>query len=613
MLNSSFQVGLKNVTELNLSLSKNITIMLKSKGGDELKGIAVYGSTEVSISIPRLPYNIGIKGTTEEIDYSSFSEKGQPEKIELNVAARTQNYNIDATIKNITSGSLGKKDQNLSFKFTDPVELQCAVGKGQLYRMTGNHFFANTSEKTMSLRLRNLTSLHAGEQVGLILSEEYPLKMLLETNLTSGKILVKNLPMIFNVSSSSSLITLPEVENVSLTGVSDLFSSVANSLGEAMQNLDKIVRDGFVSEKLCFSYESASSPVLIANLSSGKNHLPWCHGITLKKSNSTIDMKMYLELPKKATFGFDRRNGLELRYQFENWDTSFNWISASLETGNKNLFALLNISGFENVEGIIKVVEEEQVPPPGGVTPPTIGELNLSIELFLASIPQELSLTITRGSNLSLSWNASRSIKGIYLNMIREDKDNLYSSHFITRNTPVKADIIITSASKATLFQVPEINVNTSDKLDFNLKLDFGLVGGRGDFLLYTEELECFSLKAHDNTVTINSMVDKLLFRVSNTSLGGMKEIEIISLDLQSLRFTANFVFGKFPILEVNCDSKETQINFIPSINTPFGEKNSIALTDFSFLSLNTRKNSVRITDTRTHYITVAPILSLWW
>ncbi|MBU2564770.1 MAG: hypothetical protein KJ655_00725, partial [Candidatus Thermoplasmatota archaeon] len=81
----------------------------------------------------------------------------------------------------------------------------------------------------------------------------------------------------------------------------------------------------------------------------------------------------------------------------------------------------------------------------------------------------------------------------------------------------------------------------------------------------------------------------------------------------QSLRLTANFVFGKFPVLEVNCNAKETQINLIPSVSTPFGAKNSIALTDFSFLSLNTRKNSIRVTDSRTHYITVAPILSLWW
>ncbi|MBU4256485.1 MAG: hypothetical protein KKB04_04425, partial [Candidatus Thermoplasmatota archaeon] len=504
MLNSSIQAGLKNVTELNLSFGRNITLMLKSSGGEDFKALGLIHDMKGLISISEMPDTVSIKGTPEEINYS-FSESA-----ELNILAKTQNYNMDATIKNITSGVFTKKDQNISLEFDPPVELECAVGKGRLYKMTNNYFFTNTSEKTASLRIGNLKSLHLGEQTGLILSEEYPMKIMLETNVTSGKILVKNIPRSFNASLPMPLITLPEMENMHPT--MDLFSSFATSLEQATLNLDKTVREGFINGTLAFSYESDLSPVLVVNLSTGENTLPWQHGITLKKSNLTLDMKIYLKLPKKATFGFDRRNGLELRYQFENWNPTFNWVSADLEIGNKNLFALLNLSGLENGEGIIKVVEEEQVPPPGNVTPPTTGELNLSIELFLTSIPQELNLTIKRGSNLSLSWNASSSIyKGIYLNMIREDKGNLYPSHFITRNTPRKADFTITSASKATLFQVPEINVNASDKLDFNLKLDAGLVGGRGDFLLYAEGLECFSLKAHDNTVTINSMVDKLL------------------------------------------------------------------------------------------------------
>jgi len=615
MLNSSIQVGLKNVTEMNLSLSKNITIMLKSSSEEGFKAIAVYGSTEVLINIPKLPDSLSIKGTAEKIDYSSLSEKGKPEKIELSILAKTQNYNMDASIKNITSGVFTKKDQNISLEFEQPVELECAVGKGQLYKMTGNYFFTNTSEKTASLRIGNLKSLHLGEQTGLTLSEEYPMKIKLETNVTSGKILIKNLPRSFNVSLSSSLITLPEIENVSLAGVSDLFSSVANSLGEAMQNLDKTVREGFVSEKLCFSYESVSSPpILVVNLSTGENTLPWQHGITLKKSNMTLDMKIYLELPKKGTFSFDRGNGLELRYKFENWNTSFNWVSASLDIGNKNLFALLNISGLENAEGLIKLVEEEPIEPvEEEEKPSTIGELNLSIDLFLTSIPQNLNLTMIRGSNTSLSWNANSSINGIYLNITREDNHNFYHSHLIVRNAPVKADFTITSGSKEiTVFHIPEINVSAPDGLDFNLKLDGELVGSESDFLLYTEGLKKFSLKAHDNTVRINSIGNKLLLKVNN-ALEGMKEIEILSLDLQSLRLTANFIFGKFPVLEVNCNAKETQINLIPSIGTPFGEKNSIALTDVSLFSLNIRKNSIRITDTKTHYITAAPILSLWW
>ncbi|MBI4680498.1 MAG: hypothetical protein HY753_04660, partial [Nitrospirae bacterium] len=351
----------------------------------------------------------------EEINYS-FSEP-----VELNILAKTPNYNMDATIRNITFGMFERKGQNISFKFENPVEVECAVGKGRLYKMTGNHFFANTFEKTMSLRLGNLTSLHVGEHLGLTLSEEHPLKMLLETNVTSGKILIEKPPKIFNLSLAESIVTLPQIENVSLRETSDLLSSFITSLEQATLNLDKTIREGFINGTLAFSYESDSAPVLVVNLSTDKDNLHWHHGITLKKSNLTLDMKIYLELPKKGTFSFDRGNGLELRYQFEDWPPSFNWISASLEIGNKNLFALLNISGLEIAEGIIKVVEEEQVLPPDGVTPPTVGELNLSVELFLSSIPQELNLTIIRGSNLSLSWGAHSSINSLYLNIIRED------------------------------------------------------------------------------------------------------------------------------------------------------------------------------------------------
>ncbi|MBU2565431.1 MAG: hypothetical protein KJ655_04170, partial [Candidatus Thermoplasmatota archaeon] len=345
ILNPSIQACLKNVTEINLSFGRNITLMLKRSGAREpLEGIYASWDTKISVNIPELPSELLIKGTAQELNYL-FSEP-----VTLNILAKTLdyalNYKIDANIKNITSGVFERKDQNISLRFGEPVEIECSVGKGQLYRMSGNHFFANTSEKTMSLRLGNLTSLHAGEHLGLTLSEEYPLKMLLETNFTSGKILVKNLPRIFNVSLPSSPISLPEMENVTIATMHDLLSSVANTLNKAMENISKITNASII-ERLIFSYESVSSPVIIANLTSGKNLVSWCHGITLKKSNLTLDMKAYLELPEKGTFGFDRGNGLELRYRFENWTPSFNWVSASLEIENKNLFTLLNISDLE--------------------------------------------------------------------------------------------------------------------------------------------------------------------------------------------------------------------------------------------------------------------------
>ncbi|MBI4680499.1 MAG: hypothetical protein HY753_04665 [Nitrospirae bacterium] len=40
MLNTSIQAGLKNVTELNLSFGRNITLMLKSSGGEDFKALA---------------------------------------------------------------------------------------------------------------------------------------------------------------------------------------------------------------------------------------------------------------------------------------------------------------------------------------------------------------------------------------------------------------------------------------------------------------------------------------------------------------------------------------------------------------------------------------------
>jgi|GEM_PF-6362663 len=608
MLNTSIQAGVKNVTGMSLSFGKNITLMLKRSGAREpLETLYVSDSTKISANVSELPSELLIKGTTQEMN-CSFSEP-----VEFDILARTLDYNIDATVKNITSGSFMRNSQNISLEFDLPVELECAVGKGQLYKMTGNYFFTNTSEKSASLRINNLKSLCLGEQTGLTFSEEYPLKIMLETNITSGKILIKNLPRIFNISLPSSLISIPKMGNVTIATMPDLLSSVADTLNQAMENISKIANNGAVGEKLEFSYASVSPLIVIVNLSTGENHLPWHHGITLNKSKLTLDMKVYLELPEKASFVFDRRNGLELRYQFENWAPSFNWLSASLELGNKNIFSLINVTGLENGEGIIRMVEEEPVRPEEEEVL-TIRELNLSVEFFLTSIPAELNLTVVRGSNTSLSWNASSPINGVYLNIIREDKGNFYPSHFMARKTPLKADFKITSSQKETaLFQIPEISVSASGKLDFNLKLDNWLVGGRGDLLLYTEGLECFSLKPQGNTVTITSTVDKLLFGVSNIPMDGMKEIEILSLGLKRLTVTANFVFGKFPILEVSCDAKETQINLLPSISTPFGEKNSVALTDLSFLSLNTRKNSIRITDNKIHYITVAPILSLWW
>ncbi|MEW6070602.1 MAG: hypothetical protein AB1485_08295, partial [Candidatus Thermoplasmatota archaeon] len=335
----------------------------------------------------------------------------------------------------------------------------------------------------------------------------------------------------------------------------------------------------------------------------------------LMKYNSALEGKMYLELPKNADFVFETKNGLELKYQLESWSTSFNWLTISLETESKKLFAhLQNITKART--GVIKIIEEK----PPDVTPPEPPEpLNLSTELFLAEVPQDFNLTFTRKPNLSIVWNASSSIPSIYLNVIRGEGGDAHRSCFVVRSLPTNFELILAEAPKtitktlAIHEALPELNISAVDKFDFQLRVAGEMIGRKGDYLLYTEGLKHLSIRSEGNAAFIIGELDKLLFQMTNATVGEtiVEKLELLAVKLNSVKLAMHSLFGKLPILELTCNVRELQLNFNAPVNTPFGKKSAIALTNFSLFSLNTRKNSVRITDAGTHYIWIAPSLSL--
>ncbi|MDI6855216.1 MAG: hypothetical protein QMD21_00320 [Candidatus Thermoplasmatota archaeon] len=612
-LNTSIQAGLTNVTELKLSLGRNITLLLKRSAGDEaFKAICIYKGIEILVDISKLPSELAIEGSVKGLSYI-FKEP-----VELAIIAKTQNYNLEGYVKNAQEGNFTRENQNVSFEFGSEVELHCALSKGHFYKMTDNYLFVNTFESAIALRLEKLKFLRAGEIFELELFKEYPLKVLLNANYAGGKILVKNLATKINISLARPLVAIPELEELNFSKL-EVLSSFANALEQATHTFGKLFEELILSESLTFSYTSAQAPIIIANLSADENTLPWTHGIALSATKSSLHSKMYLELPQNGTFSLNRSNGLELRYLFENWVSSFNWLTASLERDNTKLFAhLLNITELKNGSGVIKIVEEEVVKDGVEVTlTETLEQLNLSIEILIANVPQNLSLTFTRRPNLTMVWEASSSTPAIYLNIA--GGKGTRKSYFLAHKLPEKFEFKILPSPKlvgetfAIHKALPEFNISASEKFDFQLKLAGELVGREGEYKLYVEGLKYYSVRSESDTVLMTGDVDKLLFEAGNATVGlaRVEKLELLAVELTSVRFAVHSLFGKMPVLELSCNVKELQINLKILVSTPVGKLDKLALTNFGGFSLSTRRNSIRITDTATHYIFIAPILSL--
>lgn len=631
--NSSVFVKISDIIEFNLSSGEILDLYLHTAYRDSLYILSTNGSNETLINISELPEEISVHGRNKNFTFSSTSA------VDIEFLCCGENY-MRAAIKGISDFNLTTENNITRINFTKNIslELEFAEKNAELYHMmdtTGNYIFANLSEfKVISARLSNISSLTAGKKVG-ISSQTAPLKLLFIRNSTIGKIILKNMPKEFEFLSPEPLISLPQIENISLfkgAEVLSLFGAVGEQITKTLSEVNK---NFALYEELEIAYEASENFTVIANVTSGNDFVAnWTNGITIKNRNGNTDARVYLELPQKANLHFEYKEKFTLSARFEHYYPTYDWLVVKAYLENQNITVYLsNLTYLEEgnayleikpnlASGIVSGAANFSLSSCLGSVFAVVERNNLSAKLFISAIPESVNASFNIGTGISLAYKASRIIDLLCINITKKEKGE-HSCSITIRSMP--REFSFTATSKQTFEPdelsvaqiVPEIQLSSSDIYDFYFFLDGRAIGRKGVYEIYAEKAKSLSIKEQNGgiVITASTSINKVFVSLRNyrfTTEYKINELSVLISNLVRLYLKIHFLFGKIPVFEISSTGM-LQINISHEFSLLSGMKKKDAmLANISPLTLNTQKNSMSVKDSNTHYVIPALMMSLW-
>lgn len=631
--NSSVSVKISDIIEFSLSSGEILDLYLHTAYRDSLHILSTNGSNEILINISELPEEISVHGRNKNFTFSSTSP------IDIEFLCCGENY-MRAAVKGISDFNLTTENNITRINFTKNISLELefaenAENNAELYHMTGNYIFANLSEfKVISARLSNISSLTAGKKVG-ISSQTAPLKLLFMRNSTIGKIILKNMPEKFEFLSPEPLISLPQIENISLfkgAEVLSLFGAVGEQITKTLSEVNK---NFALYEELEIAYETSENFTVIANVTSGNDFVAnWTNGITIKNKEGNTDARVYLELPQKANLHFEYKEKFTLSAQFEHYYPTYDWLVVKAYLKNQNITVYLsNLTYLEKgnayleikpnlASGILSGSANFSLSSCLGSVFAVVERGNLTAKLFISTVPGSVNASFNIGTGISLVYNASRIIDLLCINITRKEKGE-HSGSIIIRSMPREFSFTATSkqtfeADELSVAQiVPEIQLSSSDTYDFYFFLDGRAIGRKGVYEIYAEKAKSLSVKEQDGgiVITASTSINKVFVSLRNyrfTTEYKINELSILITNLVQLYLKIHFLFGKIPVFEISSTGL-LQINMSHEFSAFSGMKKKDAmLANIALLSVNTQKNSISLKDSNTHYVIPALMMSLW-
>lgn len=580
---------LKNSIETNTSIVANIT---------QVKKIHLTSLTNISIEMER---------------------KNEGELKLLSIAEKQSLITFSNLPKN-TALDLTKDEGNLYGNFNTPIDLEVfiATNLSLCGEMNKDFILLDQSNNSVSLRLSNISSIFAGNRIGLNIAPQNSLKFKFSTTNLNGEALIEPLPTNFTFSLDDTFLPAREIGNISIQKIPETLSDMVESLISAMQNLT----NGFTFlEKFNLSFNFSDNITLLINVSSGDcPEINWAPGIVARKQGKSINGKVYLSLPKEGEISTNlTEERIYAHLKFVQYYPNYDWLLINITGDNEALIYMENITA-QKINATIDVMPNLALPELHQYidfsASNDLGNFyfrakkeDSTIEMFLSEIPLQITASsVISNNSIIINYTSTKTVDYSFLNLTKEC-DGLRNMNVLIQEIPktvnlkIERDIHIDPEKLSFGKMLPTINMSADSPAEIHI---------------FLKRPETLSILQRAEEITIEGSVDQLFFALRDCSLSEdykINELKIYAENINTVYVKFHFLFGKVPITELKSDGT-VRVNIDYEFEVAGGGiKRSMVLCNMALFSLKIQENSIAVSDSNTHYIIPAPMLSLgnWW
>jgi len=622
-LDSSISARILEIKKMRTTSQSNLEMI--TRGNRPLRILCVEGNDETAIRISNLPENLNIS-LSQDISYYTNTAVESVEVIH-----NGENY-LYANLSNISGFGMIRtaagSQLNLNGNVDARVIMSGGIGVPQILNESyGDYLLFDQTQDSLSaaLMMKNLQSISFGSEISVNFSSEKPLRLVYSNNSGfHGRMLIKDMPKTLTFTLGDFSVSLPEIYNPSLANMPNIISAFISPIDQMTLMIDSITQKfvGFSTE-FDLSYEFSNSTTFIGNITQGAlpdTDIKWTHGISLFREDDDISGKIYMTLPKKGDISLTEEDErIRVAFKFENYYPDYDWLLINI-TGDKEALIYMENITSQKINATIDVMPNLALPELHQYidfsASNDLGNFYLrakkegsTIEMFLSDVPLQVTASsVISNNSIIINYTSTKTADYLFLNLTKEC-DGLRSMNVLIQEIPktvnlkIERDIHIDPEKLSFGKMLPAINMSADSPAEIHI---------------FLKRPETLTILQRAEEITIEGSVDQLFFALRDCSLSEdykINELKIYAENINTVYVKFHFLFGKVPITELKSDGT-VRVNIDYEFEVVGGGiKRSMVLCNVALLSLKIQENSIAISDSNTHYIIPAPMLSLgnWW
>jgi hypothetical protein len=632
-------------------------------------------SVNAELIVSNVPGHIIIYETPTTADYNGMGTiidemrfvsdfQGSYMDFSLHDVADQLHVEFDPARTHIHTNDINKKIGNIEFVLTT----------GPILRMPGNYLLLrhDSNSSVLSGRIMDISSIDyrpgEGGMLEVYFAQENAFNVSLSdtrAELLSADMIIDPLPKHISVDLSGFLasgypnIPLPQMSNTGVMGLVSVIFGIATLGTEIFKMVDETTQNalndiGDILNELSFAYSTETHTTFIARILRGDtfsyDDVDWTHGISSRQIQNgqgvAMAAKIYVSgLPTQTAITTKVEGDLVfLELQIVDFAPKYNWLLLDVR-GMQNRDVCLYLNDIKtpiDIDMKVDMIESINTIPQQAIgsiemnADKSIGnvyakmreiEPQLSVmEMYLSSVPKELSANFNLSGNISADYKASSGIEYMFARNSKTRDNEFHDVYVILHEIPQEMNIMMKPITDydmdgSLLQTIPTFEMYSSES-----SLDaFVFADGKGMGQVGTAELQIvnapmdLSGKFENGKYRMKSSgVEYFWMHVWDLPvMDGQKtkSVEIVGKDMMSFDVLEGRLFGNYPIITIeNAKGGEVQYVFDHEAG---GSKIGVALIDFRTVNgiptsptLLINGGSMDLEKGSSHVMVPAPVLS---
>jgi hypothetical protein len=670
---------ISNIRYINASFEQDASAEIQMMDSEQFRAIYAddINNLNAEVIISNVPGTITISKSEQYLRYNG----GNDVINELRFLSDYQDSYMDLKISDMAKNLYLELGEGRTFITTENPgdkigEIEFLVTTGPIYRMNGNYLMLHNewNFSVLSGRIKDITSAEyitgVGGKLEITFTEENPITISLyddRDEFISADLIIDPMPTFISVdlsglfSAGAGQITPPRLENTGVLGLVSIIFGIAALGNEVLTIADDTMQSaitnvGNVISDLSFSYETDTHITLIGKVQRGEeftmDDVDWVHGISAVQETKGDDIsmaaKLYLTgLPTEGAISTMVQGDLMfLNFHLEDYEPLHDWLHIDVKglqnrdtllylddiTEGMDLDLIMSLNTQLNVIpqralGAIFMNSDENLGSLYGRMVQTDPEVSIS-EVYLSSVPRQLSTVFILEGNVSINYTASSGIDNMFIKSTRTRNDEAHDIYAILHEVPEEMEISVVPTIEydmdgSLLQTLPNLDMTSSgSSLDAFIFADGEGIGQMGTFEIQVVNaplsLEC---AFEDDKYSVTSTgVDYLWVHAMDLPVMEgytTKSLELVGKDVKSFDIRVDTLFGNYPVITIE-DSSGGEAQLVIDQRTE-NSRAGIALIDFSSKdglpqspTILINGGSVDLDKGSSHTLVPLPILTLW-